>query len=414
MSNITNCFWDTETSGQTTSAGGGTGKTTYEMSQQATFTGWDFTSIWSIDEGSSYPYFQLQNGLNKPLTTDYTLTAGNDGNGTATGGGDYLGGQSVTITATPSTGYKFKNWTTSGSGSFADANSASTTFTMPGEAVTITANFEPDFAGGDGTSENPFQISTPAHLNNVRYFLTSYFILNNDINLDHATLSAESWYDSTNGWLPIGDLANKFAGSYDGGGYTISNLFIDRNLTDYVGLFGWIDTCPGISNLGLLSVDITGQNNVGALVGYSNAVTGISKCYSSGSITGNNYGGGLIGYICDNVLVSNCYSTATVSTPSRSGGFAGHIDNTELTNCFATGALTASPGNAFGISGSMLGYTTNNCFYDSDTTGVSNVIATETPKTTVEMSQQATFTGWDFTTIWNIDGSTNNGYPFLR
>jgi len=51
---VINCFWDTETSGQTTS-GGGTGKTTAQMKQQATFANWDFNSIWSINEGVSYP-----------------------------------------------------------------------------------------------------------------------------------------------------------------------------------------------------------------------------------------------------------------------------------------------------------------------------------------------------------------------
>jgi len=49
-----NCFWDTQTSGQATSAGG-TGKTTAQMKQETTFTNWDFTTIWAIVEGVSYP-----------------------------------------------------------------------------------------------------------------------------------------------------------------------------------------------------------------------------------------------------------------------------------------------------------------------------------------------------------------------
>ncbi len=49
----------------------------------------------------------------------------------------------VTITAnTPQTGYKFKNWTTSDGVTFANANNATTTFTMPAKNVTVTANFE--------------------------------------------------------------------------------------------------------------------------------------------------------------------------------------------------------------------------------------------------------------------------------
>jgi len=52
-----NCFWDTQTSGQTTSAGG-TGKTTAEMKQKATFTNWDFDTVWDIVEGKTYPYLK--------------------------------------------------------------------------------------------------------------------------------------------------------------------------------------------------------------------------------------------------------------------------------------------------------------------------------------------------------------------
>ena len=57
---ITNCFWDTETSGVGTSDGG-TGKTTAQMKTKSTFTdaGWDFTIIWDISPpiNNGYPAF---------------------------------------------------------------------------------------------------------------------------------------------------------------------------------------------------------------------------------------------------------------------------------------------------------------------------------------------------------------------
>lgn len=66
---FTACFWDVNTSGQTTSAGG-TGKTTVQMQTQSTFTdaGWDFVwetvngpnDIWAICEGVSYPKLAWQ------------------------------------------------------------------------------------------------------------------------------------------------------------------------------------------------------------------------------------------------------------------------------------------------------------------------------------------------------------------
>jgi len=53
---IVSSFWDINTSGQTTSAGGA-GKTTAQMKTESTFTtaGWDFTNIWAICEGTNYP-----------------------------------------------------------------------------------------------------------------------------------------------------------------------------------------------------------------------------------------------------------------------------------------------------------------------------------------------------------------------
>ncbi|MCX7143354.1 MAG: YDG domain-containing protein, partial [Proteobacteria bacterium] len=60
---ISDSYWDTAVSGQASSAGG-TGKTTAEMQQAATFAGWSITTAggssvtWRIYEGSTYPLFR--------------------------------------------------------------------------------------------------------------------------------------------------------------------------------------------------------------------------------------------------------------------------------------------------------------------------------------------------------------------
>ena len=61
LGRVTNSLWDTEASGQPTSAGG-IGKTTAEMRTISTFTdaGWDFWQIWTICEGMNYPTLQWQ------------------------------------------------------------------------------------------------------------------------------------------------------------------------------------------------------------------------------------------------------------------------------------------------------------------------------------------------------------------
>jgi len=55
---VTNCFWDTQTSGQSSSNGGGTGKTTAEMKNPATFTNYDFSQNWALSDtvNNGYPY----------------------------------------------------------------------------------------------------------------------------------------------------------------------------------------------------------------------------------------------------------------------------------------------------------------------------------------------------------------------
>jgi len=72
----------------------------------------------------------------------FTVTVNSAGAG-ATGSGSYAQGASVSISAgaAPS-GKVFDKWTASPGVTFADANSANTTFTMPGSNVTVTAEFK--------------------------------------------------------------------------------------------------------------------------------------------------------------------------------------------------------------------------------------------------------------------------------
>lgn len=74
----TNCYWNTETSGQATSYIG-TGLTTAEMKLQESYVDWDFTDVWSIDsnENNGYPYLSF----NEPAPT--TPTTPSSGGGSA-------------------------------------------------------------------------------------------------------------------------------------------------------------------------------------------------------------------------------------------------------------------------------------------------------------------------------------------
>lgn len=54
----TDCYYDAETTGIPGTNNGGFSRTTSAMKQQSTYSGWDFSTIWKIDEGVSYPYFR--------------------------------------------------------------------------------------------------------------------------------------------------------------------------------------------------------------------------------------------------------------------------------------------------------------------------------------------------------------------
>jgi uncharacterized repeat protein (TIGR02543 family) len=78
------------------------------------------------------------------LAPTYTLTMAVTGSGStspAVGEHTYTAGTAVPISASPASGYYFSHWTAA-AGSFTNASSATTTFTMPAEAVTVTAHFE--------------------------------------------------------------------------------------------------------------------------------------------------------------------------------------------------------------------------------------------------------------------------------
>lgn len=84
------------------------------------------------------------------VTYTATIQAGTGGRITAGTSGNYAAGTTITLAAAANSGYVFSSWTSSGGGTFANPNSASTTFTMPAANVTITANFT--YVGSGGSS----------------------------------------------------------------------------------------------------------------------------------------------------------------------------------------------------------------------------------------------------------------------
>ena len=87
----------------------------------------------------------------------YTLTVDLNGGSGGTTGGTYPAGEDVNINAGSRSNYRFDGWTSSNGGSFADASSASTSFTMPAANTTITANWR--YIGGGGSTTDYYRLT---------------------------------------------------------------------------------------------------------------------------------------------------------------------------------------------------------------------------------------------------------------
>lgn len=91
----------------------------------------------------------------------YTLTINLNGGSGGIIGGEYPAGEVVNIDAGSRSNYRFDGWTSSNGGGFADASSASTTFTMPAADTTITATWSYN-GGGGGSSYDYYTITASA------------------------------------------------------------------------------------------------------------------------------------------------------------------------------------------------------------------------------------------------------------
>ena len=125
------------------------------------------------------------------------------------------------------------------------------------------------------------------------------------------------------GWLPIGIEEHRFNTTFDGNGYAISNLYIDRTSPlvgfERIGLFGYTGTSSIFRETGLLAVDVTGTQFVGGFVG-SNRGT-IVTSYVAGNVSGRSIVGGLAGGNGGQIISS--YSEANVSGSVKVGGLNG-------------------------------------------------------------------------------------------
>jgi hypothetical protein len=184
-----------------------------------------------------------------------------------------------------------------------------------------------------GESSSVIEVGNLTQLQAMQGDLSAEYKLIRDIDASET----ETW-NNGQGFNPIGADV-RFTGSFDGQNHTISNLSINR-LDDNVGLFGRIDSSAEVENVGVINVNITGEEIVGGLVGDNSDGT-VSNSYSTGNVTGEEIVGGLVG---NNYKgnISNSYSTGNVTGEGEGevGGLVGDNSDGTVSNSYSTGNVT--------------------------------------------------------------------------
>ena len=189
----------------------------------------------------------------------------------------------------------------------------------------------------------------------------------------------------------IGNSAQRFTGSFDGGAHVISNFtYSTTESVKYVGLFGQLGPGAEVRNLGLenVGIDVGAGISVAAMVGFNYRGT-ILNCYVTGSVhagansmnigslvglnnrgsivacgaTCDVHGGGhssahgaLVGYNSSGDIL-DCYATGPVSGGDESrayGGLVGYHAAGHITDCYATGTIAGGIDSA--NLGGLVGY----------------------------------------------------------
>ncbi|KKS93182.1 MAG: Ig-like protein domain-containing protein [Candidatus Collierbacteria bacterium GW2011_GWC2_43_12] len=307
-------------------------------------------------------------------------------------------------------------------------DNAGNTYTSDSISLSIINDTRP------GSVNNPALITSCQEFQNIMSNPDWYYYLSNNIDCTET----RDW-NSGRGFLPIGN----FSGELDGHNYSVKNVFSNAENTG--GIFA--DNGGTIKNINFRNVDISGNGYLGGLTDYNHgtitkvSITGkvvcsyqqcggiagmnsgtISQSWTDLDLTGPNYVGSIVGHSYGG-QISNCYALGTISSINYSGGVVGLIQDSTVINSYSVTPMSGSS-----YIGGLIGWLYQNgsysrSYWDTETSGYDNMcgsteyngtVCDETfGQTDAEMKVQANFEGWDFETIWGIDGINNNGYPYF-
>ncbi|MBO6027297.1 MAG: T9SS type A sorting domain-containing protein [Bacteroidales bacterium] len=251
--------------------------------------------------------------------------------------------------------------------------------------------------------------------NGGRTFESDYIQLMNDITLP---------LDVPNNMSAIGVYPDHpFKGTFNGNGMRIINLNIDQMEAPYQGLFGYTQNAD-LYDLGLVDLNVSGQNDVGGMVAYAENTT-ISGCYvKGGALSGQSFCGGLVGYQ-DQGTISGCYNTCEVTGNDNVGGLVGFSSHGTVSNSYVAGEVEAQ-GEAVGaIIGGADEVLMQYCYFNSELTEQADAIGASDGKGDGESMTSEQMRDPQFVNVLNQELSIavwkpdyalpiNNGFPILQ
>ena len=245
-------------------------------------------------------------------------------------------------------------------------------------------------SSGDGKVDNPYEISSAAELAWFRGYVNGTIVdkdeepgtthpsasakLTADIDLSEFCHKASTTYTQELSWTPIGNSGNKYRGTFDGNGKTISNLYINAT-SKFAGFFGYANAASlkniTFDNAKLMNLS---ENHTGILAG--NAVLCIIeniKTLANCSVEGKHFVGGIAGNAISNI--GNCENHAMVNGTKFVGGIVGNYEDNEnpITSCANHGVVTGTEGCVGGMAGSVQAGTIQNSANYGDVIGTDNV-----------------------------------------
>ena len=319
-------------------------------------------------------------------------SGGWNGEGSGGGGGGYYGGTANYPYSTfPDEGYD-NNASGCGGNSACNSDFATAFSTTAGQRKGNGMAEINLLIRGKGTADDPCLIGNEQELKNFAALVNS-----GNANL-HGKLTAPIDLEGSqaNQWTPIGTSSYPYNGTFDGQGFTISNLYFVQKEGN-VGLFGCAGASARIKNIRVVGyIDNSGSGataaggstTAGGILGRGESGTVIINCSVAGSVLSFSNVGGIAG--SGAVTIVNCYNEATVKFYSDMGqvgggiyGWGGSANTPTLVNCYNvgqiinTGTATSHMGNITAAATATDCYSLANCCQNGAGAGWSNGAANQ-------------------------------------